>query len=107
MQTLCVGDAALVGLPVERGFDINAALREAAVAQGFSASFVAAHANGYLGYVLRREAYRHAPAGDTLGMAMYENLMNLFGVDFGERMLVEGRMLIADLAHVVAVGTAA
>jgi hypothetical protein len=30
-------------------------------------------------------------------MAMYENLLNVFGPDMGERLLVEGRRLLRDL----------
>lgn len=99
LQALSLGNATLVGLPAEPGYDLSLAVREAAKEHGFDASFVAAHANGYIGYVLRRDSYRSAPAKDTLGMAMYENLLNVYGPDMGERLLVEGRRLLEELAR--------
>jgi hypothetical protein len=99
VQAVGLGRAALIALPAEPGLDLSTALREAAGAQGFEAPFVAAHANGYIGYLYRRASYAHAPASGTLAMATYENLMNFHGPDFGERVLVEGRRLIGDLAR--------
>jgi neutral ceramidase len=101
LQAICLGHAALIGLPTEPGFDLSLSLRESAEQLGFSAAFVAAHANGYIGYVLRRDGYRTAPARHTLAMATYENLMNVFGPDFGERLLVEGRRLLEALGRQV------
>ena len=99
LQALRVGEAALVALPAEPGFDLALALRESAREEGFGATFVAAHANGYLGYVLRRDGYRQAPAAATWTMASYENIMNVYGPEFGERLLVEGRRLLHDLGR--------
>jgi neutral ceramidase len=99
LQALGLGDATVLALPAEPGLDLSQALRDTARAQGFGAAFVAAHANGYLGYILRRDSYRRAPAGDTLAMATYENLLNVYGPDMGERLLVEGRRLLKDLGR--------
>ena len=54
---------------------------------GFEHCFVASFANDYIGYAHRFDDYANRPSGETLAMAMYENVMGVFGHEAGERLL--------------------
>ena len=87
VQGLRVGSWAIVGTPADLGVSIGLAAKEAAHAAGILNPVVASQCDGYIGYLHRRDDYLKAPPASHLGMARYENAMNFFGRDTGERVL--------------------
>jgi len=98
LQGFALDEAVFVGAPADLGVSVSLAIQEAARARGFAAPFVASQCDGYIGYLHRRDDYRRAPSKETLGMAIYENVMGMFGREMGERLLVAASRLLGELA---------
>ena len=98
MQAVAIEDTLILGTPADIGISVARAIRDHAHAQGFRAPFVTSQTDGYVGYVHRRDDYRRRPSRETLGMALYENALGIFGRQMGETMVEVGRSLIDELA---------
>jgi hypothetical protein len=93
-----VGNWAVAGTPADLGVTIGLAGKDAARRAGIADPVVASQCDGYVGYLHRRDDYRKAPPGSHLGMARYENAMNFFGRDTGERVLAAVEKVFAAIA---------
>lgn len=98
LQGFALGDACFIGTPADLGVSVSLAIQEYARKRGFKTPFVASQADGYIGYLHRREDYKKRPSRATIGMAIYENMMGIFGHDMGEKLLVEAKALVDELA---------
>jgi hypothetical protein len=87
VQGFRLGPFAFVGTPADLGVGIALAAKEKARSLGILHPVIASQTDGYIGYLHLRHKYRKSPPPSHLGMAQYENAMNFFGRDTGDRVL--------------------
>ena len=86
-----LGTFALLGFQADLGVSIGLAAKAHARQRGAEYPVMASQTNGYLGYLHLKDDYQVAPPQSHLGMARYENAMNFFGRDTGDRVLEAAR----------------
>lgn len=90
-----LGSFALLGFQADLGVGIGLGGKAHARTLGVQYPVMASQVNGYIGYLHLRDEYRKAPTVEPhLGMAHYENAMNFFGRDTGDRALAAARAVL-------------
>ncbi len=82
-----LGSFALLGFQADLGVSIGLSAKAHARERGALHPVMASQTNGYIGYLHLKGEYRVAPPASHLEMARYENAMNFFGHDTGDRVL--------------------
>ncbi len=98
LQGFALGDTCFIGTPADLGVGVSLAIQVKARAKGYNNPFVASQCDGYIGYIHRRHDYHHPPAKGTRSMAIYENVMGIFGREMGERLIHEADALLDELS---------
>jgi hypothetical protein len=93
-----LGGFALVGTPSDLGVGIALAGKQHARDQRFTHPVIASQCDGYIGYLHRRDDYRHTPPPSHVGMGRYENAMSIFGRDMGDSVLTQVCRVLDELA---------
>lgn len=93
-----VGRFAVAGFQADLGVGIGLAFKAHARKLGMDCPVAASQTNGYLGYLHLRAEYAKAPPESHRGMAVYENAMNFFGRDTGDRVLEASRRVLDRMA---------
>ena len=92
-----IGSGLLVGLPGEPGVNITEPIKHMAREMGLAFPHIASHVNGFAGYVHHPDDYRNKPPGSHLSMAVYENMLNIFGRDTGLQLIEKAGGVIGKL----------
>lgn len=85
VTVLRLGPVALVGMPADFGVQASLSLKEALRRDWNVEAIVTSHTNGFAGYVHLAQEYQWSPESRT-DMFTYENAMNWFGADLGDRL---------------------
>lgn len=93
-----LGRFAIAGFQADLGVGVGLAFKAHARSLGVECPVSASQTNGYLGYLHLRADYAKAPSKSASDMAVYENGMNFFGRDTGDRVLDASRRLLDAMA---------
>ncbi len=97
LKGFALGDVLFIGTPADLGVSVSLAIQQYARDKGFAFPFVASQCDGYIGYLHRESDYERTPSKETRSMAIYENVMNIFGHAAGEELLTNACSLIDEL----------
>ncbi len=100
IQAVAIGDALIIGTPFDLGTGPALALRAAARSAGFRVVMPVSQCGGYFGYTHLGDEYVRLPPRGTRAMALYENLMSVFGYRAGDTVVVTATAIIERLAAV-------
>jgi hypothetical protein len=90
-----LGTFAMLGFQADLGVTIGLGGKAHARGRGALHPVMVSECNGFLGYLHLRDDYKVAPKQEPhLGMARYENAMNLFGRGTGDRVLDAARAVL-------------
>ena len=79
------GSWLVIGTPCDLGVGVALDLKRMARAAGIPFPVAASQCDGYVGYVLHRDAYDRVPERGFRALALYENAMSVAGWDLGAR----------------------